>query len=215
MSYRYLRAELPSCARGEAKWKPICSNLIWPSQCRRKQIEAQLNSIYWDDGCLRRGGQRVPEEWLRYWPSRAVAPPGDREPTAWIGAAGYCVSPAVKDVIEALAPGVHQFIPLMLEAGPNIRRREYPYFSIHVADRADDVVVEKSDVNWREMSGVKYWTKRLNTPIVLPAASIAGKHIWWNRGCNILLVSGALHDRLTSMGLASGLKFQKQIVVQD
>jgi hypothetical protein len=158
------------------------------------------------------GGQPVPVEWLKHWPSRAVAPLADREPTAWIGAAGYCVSPDVKNVIETLAPGVHQFVPLILEAGPKNRRREYPYYSIHVADRADEVVVEKSVVNWREMSGVRYWTKRMDTPIVLPAKSISGRHIWWNRKCNILLISGELHDQLMTKGLASGLKFQKQIV---
>lgn len=166
------------------------------------------------------GGKKVPEEWLKYWPSHAVADPKFDTPTAWVTAAGYCVSPEVKDVIEDLAPDVHQFIPLTLEAGPKGRRKDYTYYSIHVADRADDVdldkTIEKSAVVWSEMTHngrtIKYWSKRLNSPIVLPARSITGKHIWWNRKCNILLMSGELHDRLVERGLASGLKFQKQIV---
>ena len=158
-------------------------------------------------------GRRVPGEWLKHWPSRAVAPLDQREPTAWINAAGYSVCPAVKDVIEALAPGIHQFIPFVLDAGPKGHRKEYPYFSLHVADRADDVIVEKSDVTWIQSKiGVKYWIKRMDTPIAIPKKSIRGKHIWWNRQCNILLVSGELHDRLVQQGLASGLEFQKQIV---
>lgn len=158
------------------------------------------------------GGVKVAEDWLKHWPSRAVADPKFGKPTAWVNAAGYCVSPQVKDVIEELAPDVHQFIPLTLEAGPRGQRKEYAYYSIHVADRADEVVVEKSIVKWREMAGTKYWSKRLDSPIVLPADSIIGKHLWWNRKCNILLISGELHDRLVEHNLASGLKFQKQII---
>lgn len=157
-------------------------------------------------------GERIPARWLPLWPSRAVAPPSDREPTAWIGAAGYCVKPEVKDIIETLAPGVHQFIPLVLEAGLKSRRCEYPYFSIHVADRADDVIVGKSNVDWIKSKHGTYWSKNWDKPICLPAKSIVGKHIWWNRRCNILLISSELHDQLVSQGLASGLKFQKQIV---
>ncbi|MEQ1670938.1 MAG: DUF1629 domain-containing protein [Hyphomicrobium sp.] len=158
------------------------------------------------------GGGKVPEEWLQHWPSRASGPPSETEPTAWINAAGYSVRPEVKDVIETLAPGVHQFVPLKLEAGPNAQRKEYPYYSIHVADRADDVIVEKSEVEWLEMSGLRYWSRRFGGVIALPQPSIVGKHIWWNRRCNILLVSGELHDRLVQKGLTTGLKFQKQIV---
>lgn len=161
------------------------------------------------------GGSRVPEEWLKAWPTRAVAPPKDMPPTAWINAAGYCVSPEVKDVIEMLAPGVHQFIPLILEAGPRKNKKEYPYFSIHVADRADDVDVDKSDVGWiKSKIGKTYWVKKIGTPIALPIASVRGKHIWWNRQCHILLISGDLHDALVARGLATGLKFEKQIVIK-
>lgn len=143
-----------------------------------------------------------------------MAPPSDKPPTAWISAAGYCVCPEVKDIIEELAPGAHQFIPLVVEAGPTGQRKEYPYFSIHVADRADEVIVERSNVNRRvSKSGGEYWTKRFDSPLALPASSIDGKNVWWNRQANILLISGNLHDRLIEGGLASGLQFQKLIVV--
>ena len=146
--------------------------------------------------------------------AEALALASDR-PTQRLGscASGYCVSETVKDTIEELASGVHQFIPLILEAGPKAQRKEYLYFSLHVADRTDEVDVNRSVVNWRELRGARYWTKRMDMPIALPAASIAGKHIWWNRKANILLVSGELHDLLMARGLASGLRFQRQIVV--
>jgi len=160
------------------------------------------------------GSQKVPEDWLRYWPSRAIAKPNRKAPTAWINAAGYCVSPEVKEIIEELAPGVHQFVPLVLEAGPKKARKKYPYFSLHVADRADEVDLDKCIVNRRvSKSGGEYWTKRFSDPIALPETSIRGKHIWWNRCCHILLISGELHDRMVGAGCSSGLTFQKQIVV--
>lgn len=158
------------------------------------------------------GGARVPDEWLKHWPSHAVAPPSNREPTAWINAAGYCVCPNVMTIIESLSPGKHQFAPLTLEAGPKGQRKEFSYFSVHVADRADDVIVEKSTLDWIKMRNIKFWSKCADSPIALPAASIAGKHIWWNSRAAILLISGELHDLLVANGLASGLNFQKQIV---
>jgi hypothetical protein len=158
------------------------------------------------------GGSKVPEDWLQYWPSRAIAPPSGTKPTAWINAAGYSVCPEVMDVIDSLAPGIHQFVPFELETGPKGLRKKYPYFSIHVADRADDVIVDKSNVRWIESQHGTYWSKDYDHPLALPAASIMGKHIWWNRRCNILLISGELHNRLVQQGLMSGLKFQKQIV---
>ncbi|NOT71573.1 MAG: hypothetical protein HOP09_09920 [Hyphomicrobium sp.] len=157
-------------------------------------------------------GSRFPNALLEYWPSRAVAEPGKSAPSAWIAAAGYCVRPDVKDAIEKLAPGVHQFIPLTLEAGPKGRRKEYPYFSLHIADRADDVIVEKSNVQWIKSKLGTYWSKSYDSPLALPAASVAGKHIWWNLSCGIVLISGELHNLMLDRGLTSGVKFQKQII---
>jgi hypothetical protein len=97
------------------------------------------------------GSGKVPEEWFRAWPTKAVFDPDDRPLTPWIGAGGYCVSEDVKGVIEELSPGVHQFIPLSVEAGPPSDRRTYEYYSLHVADRADEVLFERSEVEWYEV----------------------------------------------------------------
>jgi hypothetical protein len=52
-------------------------------------------------------------------------------------------------------------------------------------------------------------------PLVLPEQSIRGKHLWENVRCFMFCMSGELHDRLHALGLAEGLKFQKQIVEAD
>jgi hypothetical protein len=160
------------------------------------------------------GGTKVPEEWLKAWPTRAIVKPSETSLTPWLAAGSYCVNEKVKRVIESLAPGVHQFIPLALEAGPSNNRRTYQYYSLHIADRADDVVIEKSDLEWTtsKYSGKNHWRKWSNKPIVLPFSSICGKHIWHNRPCLMSLMSGELHDSLLKLGLAGGLEFQKQIV---
>lgn len=111
-----------------------------------------------------------------------------------------------------MEPGVHQYIPIQISIDASDNENEFKYYWVNVAHRADDVIVERSNVNWREMDGLRYWTKRVNSPVVLPTQSIEGKHLWWNRQCNMLLISGELHTRLKSLRIDSGLKFQKQIV---
>jgi hypothetical protein len=154
------------------------------------------------------GSGKVPEEWFRAWPTKAIFDPDDRPLTPWIGAGGYCVSEDVKRVIEELSPGVHQFIPLSVEAGPASDRRTYQYYSLHIADRADEVLFEKSQVEWYEViaTGKKNWRKSEH-PLVLPAHSIRGKHLWENVRCFMFCMSGELHDRLQTLGLDGGLKF--------
>ena len=94
------------------------------------------------------GGAKVPEEWFKAWPTKAIVAPSDKPLSAWLAAGGYCVSADVKRVIETLAPDVHQFIPLTVEAGPVTDRKTHQYYSLHIAERSDDVVIERSEGEW-------------------------------------------------------------------
>jgi hypothetical protein len=140
--------------------------------------------------------------------------PSDTPLSPWLAAGSYCVNQDVKDIIEDLAPDVHQFIPISVEAGPADARRIHQYYSLHIANRADEVVVEKSDVEWKTSlyNGQKFWSK--NGAMALPLASIKGKHLWRNRPCLMNCMSGELHDRLQERNLLVGLELQKQIVVE-
>ncbi|MBL8883846.1 MAG: hypothetical protein JNL45_12425 [Hyphomicrobium sp.] len=160
------------------------------------------------------GGAKVPIEWFKAWPTIAIVAPSDKPLTPWLAAGSYCVNQDVKDIIEELAPDVHQFIPLSVEAGPADGRRIHQYYSLHIANRADEVVVEKSNVVWEvnKYSANKVWRK--NKAMALPLASIKGKHLWRNRPCMMYCMSGELHDRLQERNLLGGLELEKQIVVE-
>ncbi len=160
------------------------------------------------------GGAKVPTEWFKAWPTIAIVVPSDKPLTPWLAAGSYCISQDVKDIIEELAPDVHQFIPISVEAGPAGARRNNQYYSLHIANRADEVVVEKSDVEWRTTDIAKRRVWRKNGAMALPLASIKGKHLWRNRPCLMYCMSGELHDRLQECNLLGGLELEKQIVVE-
>lgn len=160
------------------------------------------------------GGAKMPTEWFKAWPTKAIVAPSDTPLSPWLAGGSYCVTEEIKNIIEDLAPNVHQFIPISVEAGPVNHRKIYQYYSLHIANRADEVVVEKSDVEWKTFlaTGEKFWSK--NGAVALPLSSIKGKHLWRNRRCLMFCMSGELHDRLHECGLLGGLELQKQIVVE-
>lgn len=160
----------------------------------------------------------IPEYMFEYFPTEAWAPPRKHPPTPWVRGNGiWAVSEAVKQAIEALEPNVHQFIPLTVKCGTRASHVDYQYYSLRINQRIDDVLVERSDVNWEsfEFKGktVRSWRKK-TAPLVLPADSIRGKHLWWNKACALALklVSGELYRSLEQNKLTKGLRVQKQIV---
>jgi len=175
---------------------------------RQPALNRQLNSIDWTTP--------IPEEWFEYYPSEAWAPPRKRPPTSWPAAGLFAVSPDVKSTIEELEPGIHQFIPLTIKCGTRAEQVDYQYYSLRINQRIDDVLAEKSDVEWRTVElkdgkSLRLWSKK-QAPLVLPASSIKGKHLWANREAGIDLMSGDLYQRLLERGLTKGLRFQQQIV---
>jgi hypothetical protein len=153
---------------------------------------------------------------FKYWPTKAFIETQATKVTNWILASGYTVSRDVKIAIEELEPNKHQFVPLSLQVGTHIEYRAYQYFSLHITQRIDDIDEEKSDVRWRTIQlkaggEIRAWSKK-TAPLVLPAASVTGKHLWWNKAAHSTLMSGELYRRLKDNGLTSGLKFQQQIV---
>lgn len=161
-------------------------------------------------------GQIAPSQ-FEYYPRVAWVPPRKHAPTPWLGCYGWVVSAEVKEIIEALEPGVHQFIPLTVKSGTRANHVDYQYYSLRINQRIDDVLVEKSDVKWQttEFKGnvVRAWLKK-TAPLVLPASSIRGKHLWWNKACALplILISGELYRALVERKLTKGLRIQQQIV---
>jgi hypothetical protein len=137
--------------------------------------------------------------------------------TPWISyGSGYAVCQDAKEAIEALEPEKHQFIPVKLLYGKDSLFETHQYYTIQINRMINDVDVEKSDLEWTETHGddpVRYWKKKRDAPVVLPASSIEGVHIWRNERIVSWMMSGELHDALERDGLVSGLRFQEQFVI--
>jgi hypothetical protein len=135
--------------------------------------------------------------------------------TPWVVfAANWGVCKRVKEIIEDLEPGKHQFIPVNLHYGTKGHFEIHTYYTLQVNNMCNDVDVEKSNIRWNDRpGGGRFWCKKYDEPVALPAQSISGKHIWRNQSAQIWVMSGEPHDALQKEGLSVGLKFQEQIVV--
>ncbi len=121
-------------------------------------------------------------------------------------------SQAFKDIVEALEPDVHDFVPVTFY----YLKKDHPYYvlrpQIHEA-----VDVEASDVRWGESAeGVAFWNKRPLVPVVLKPELIAGKHLWQQRVqfglFRLKFISGELCAEIERQGLIHCWEFQEQIV---
>lgn len=160
--------------------------------------------------------QRIPGDLLRCMPSKGVLVRGPIPPTAWLRNFYFCVRPEVKEIIEELEPGVHQFIPFQVFENYDQRSKPFEYFTVYISQRINEIDEARSDVRWTEnvFNGkvMRSWKKK-STALTLRSEAIAGKHLWHNSMAIIDLMSGELHDRLADGRLLSGLELQKQNVV--
>jgi len=95
-------------------------------------------------------------------------------------AGGMCVSQALRDVIEALEPGVHQFIDIEL-----MRTKKEPYegkyYILRICQILNSVIFEKSNLRIERLpNGREYITSGLNKDnfMTLKKEVVAGKHLW-------------------------------------
>ena len=98
---------------------------------------------------------------------------------------GYCVSDLVRDKIEELEPGVHQFLPAAITAkGGEVPQQRYSLF--HICNRVDAIDPEKSVLSYDE--GLKTFDRSSRglppdaTPrMVLRKEAVAGMCAWVDR----------------------------------
>lgn len=103
------------------------------------------------------------------------------------------VAPEVRDLIEELEPGVHQFIPVEIVRGRGKkpiyridgRILDHPYYLFNVQIQVDPVWIERSEVQVHSFPGRPdyVYMKRLPTrgKIVLHRDMVAGHHAWSGR----------------------------------
>lgn len=133
---------------------------------------------------------------------------------AWGCARVFLASPEVRDIIEQLEPGLHDFVPCQLRYGDD--GPSQPYFCVRVQQSFDPVDVERSVDNGgvkiltRKTDGATMWSKRPSKPMHLRAERTAGKHLWFYYH---LFCSDELHDAIQAAGLVTAWSFEKQFVV--
>lgn len=95
-----------------------------------------------------------------------------------------------RDIVEKLEPGVHQFSPVRLtrKSGHLV---DPPYFLLNVAQAFDCIVLEKSDLEWREKGtpgpyGEETQRKLIRIKsldgLVLRKEAIEGRHMFRSEG---------------------------------
>ncbi len=101
------------------------------------------------------------------------------------------VCPEVREVIEEMEPGVHEFFPVHIRPktpSKVLLRRDKrplagPYYMLNVQTAIDAVCIERSDVDIHPVkSGLPFVSRRgMRGKIVLYGDKISGHHLWRGR----------------------------------
>ena len=109
------------------------------------------------------------------------------------------VSPEVKEVVEALEPGRHQFFPVSIQrqrgSKPILGKDGAPlldsYYVLNPGARLDAVWIERSNVDVREFAPDKVFVsenRRHRDQVVVRRSVVDGHHIWrgqWHLGTKL------------------------------
>ena len=117
---------------------------------------------------------------------------------------------ALKDIIETLEPGVHQFWPIRIQTYKGIDHPT-PYFGLVVGSFLDAFSPEHSDAAVTEENGSRYYisapTKKYVDKLVLKADAIGDAHLW--RDGRLDTPELFLSDRLKAAVDEAGLRIPK------
>lgn len=122
-----------------------------------------------------------------------------RLPDFFALSSGFGVSDLVRDKIEELEPGVHQFLPAEITAKGG-ERPEKRYWVLHICNRVDAIDPDKSVLRYDERYNKFYpdIPGGVRPRLVLKGDVIAGMCLWidrlWSSGT---FMSDALFDFLT------------------
>jgi hypothetical protein len=135
-----------------------------------------------------------------------------------------CVSDKFKAVVEAIEPGVHQFIPFEI-VGTRKRHVADRWFMVvcnrlDTVDREHTTMVLKNSVVWRQASEVpsEQWPPHIdsNTPgeLFLSLSQIGNHHLWYDKhlGDDHPLASDVLVEALKTSGV-TGVSFSERRAV--
>ena len=112
-----------------------------------------------------------------------------------------------KDIIEALEPGVHDFVPMELRYGTPEEFETFPYYLVRPQQSFNPIDLEASDLKWFGKNS-EHWRKKLGVPFTLRTELTEGRHLW---SYDVTFISDAVHDAIQKQGLVIGWALEKQL----
>jgi hypothetical protein len=111
------------------------------------------------------------------------------------------VSPVVRDIIEELEPGVHQFFPVKL-LNADGSEREKPRFVLNICTVADAIITGHYT---RLKNGESLFHPGRNHPVKVKKKRIASLHVWLDRRAprEDIFVSNELFRRFSERGIGA------------
>ncbi len=138
----------------------------------------------------------------------------DGPPDALFGGLILC-SQAFKDIVEALEPEVHDFVPVTFY----YLKKDHPYYVLRsqILEAIDVEASTQADaIEWVDNGREQFWRERPNVPLVLDAEQVTNKHLWQQRVqfglVPIDFISGELRAEIERQGLIHCWELQEQIV---
>jgi hypothetical protein len=111
----------------------------------------------------------------------------------------YAVSETIRQFIEFLEPGVHQFIPVQITLSNGDAPHE-PHYLVNICNRVAAVDGERTRMS-RASYGTAFLASGARDIIVLHEDRVAGMALWIDPGIvGWDFMNNALHDKLQSLG---------------
>lgn len=149
--------------------------------------------LSWDRDYDENGVLRYPQKWsdadvvptAEYWPMKFVQSSAHKQVPDFCAAASYgalYVSRAVKELIQAMDPVTHHYVPLHLVLKDG-RETVDEHFLFKFGSFIDGVMEEESEVGpmYNRHGRLGFYSTAIAPKIVWRADAIAGRHVWADR----------------------------------
>jgi hypothetical protein len=165
----------------------------------RKHLAPGQKVVIWNST----EGKPIPSEFqpqsvLRadYVPEEGNAP--DNPDISFVTGGAPCLSPAVRDLIEALEPGVHQFFPVDTH-GVDGKMREPRRYLLNACQLVDAIVDGRYSVS---NVGSRLYRASSRNPIKIRRQDVSNLHLWRDRrlAYQEFLVSDVLYRQIADAG---------------
>ena len=115
-----------------------------------------------------------------------------------------------KAIVEALEPGVHDFVPMELRYGTPEKFEVFQYYLVRSLHNFNPIDVDNSDLRWlqRVTDSSWFWKKKRDVPFTLKRELTEGRHLW---SCHGKFISDEIHDEIKRQNLATDWAFEKQL----